>query len=43
MSAWLNCALEDHCYEVLWLPVGPRWDPIRMDPRYETIVRRIHG
>lgn len=37
---WLDRALRDHCYELLWLPVDPRWDALRTDPRYEALTRR---
>jgi hypothetical protein len=37
---WLDRALRDHCYELLWLPVDPRWDVLRTDPRYEALALR---
>lgn len=38
---WLRQALQDHCYELLWLPVDPRWDSLRTDSRYEAIVKLL--
>ncbi|MGH9667049.1 MAG: tetratricopeptide repeat protein [Bryobacteraceae bacterium] len=40
---WLSQALQDHCYELLWLPVDPRWDPLRTDSRYEAIVKLLRA
>ena len=38
---WLSQALQDHCYELLWLPVDPRWDSLRTDSRYEAIIKLL--
>lgn len=40
---WLRRALQDHCYELLWLPVDPRWDPLRTDSRYEAILKLMRA
>lgn len=36
----LECAFQDRCYEILWLPVDPRWDALRTHARYETLSVR---
>lgn len=36
----LERAFQDRCYEVLWLPVDPRWDGVRMHPRYKSLAVR---
>ncbi|MEO7143180.1 MAG: tetratricopeptide repeat protein [Bryobacteraceae bacterium] len=40
---WLGRALQDHCYELLWLPVDPRWDALRTHARYQAIVQLMHA
>lgn len=36
-------AFHDRCYELLWLPVDPRWDAVRTDPRYEELAIHPKG
>jgi eukaryotic-like serine/threonine-protein kinase len=38
---WLDRALRDHDRALIWLPVAPRFDRIRSDPRMAPILRRI--
>ena len=33
----LERAFQDRCYEVLWLPVDPRWDAVRTHSRYKSL------
>ena len=37
----LEAAYEDRAYGILFLRVDPRFDPIRSDPRYIGLLRRI--
>ena len=37
---YLERAFQDRCYEVLWLPVDPRWDGVRTHPRYNSLAVR---
>ena len=33
-------AFQDRSYEVLWLPLDPRWDGVRTHPRYRSLAIR---
>ena len=37
----LERAVEDRAFQLQWLKVDPRWDPIRSDPRFADIIRRM--
>ncbi|HEV2764092.1 MAG TPA: protein kinase, partial [Pyrinomonadaceae bacterium] len=39
--ACLDRAIEEHDFWALWLPVEPRLDALRADPRYESYAARI--
>jgi serine/threonine protein kinase/tetratricopeptide (TPR) repeat protein len=38
---WLDVAVEEHASGLILLRVHPRLDPIRKDPRYQRLVRRV--
>ena len=38
---WLEQAYEHHNYTLCFLKVLPEWDPLRSDPRFQDIVRRM--
>lgn len=37
---YLEQAFQDRSYEVLWLPLDPRWDAARTHPRYQSLALR---
>ena len=39
--AWLNKAVEERTHWLVWLQRDRRWDPLRSDPRFAEIVRRV--
>jgi eukaryotic-like serine/threonine-protein kinase len=39
--AWLDKAYEEHSFSLSNLKVEPRFDPLRSDPRYADLLRRI--
>jgi TolB-like protein/Flp pilus assembly protein TadD len=39
--AWLQKALEDRAFDLISLKVDPRFDPLRDDPRFHAIARRM--
>jgi hypothetical protein len=39
--AWLDRAVTERAAGVLFLRVRHRWDPLRADPRFATLVRRL--
>ncbi len=41
--AWLERAWEERVPSLQWLRVHPRLDPLRSDPRFETLVARVWG
>jgi TolB-like protein/Tfp pilus assembly protein PilF len=38
--AWLDRAYEARDVHVVYLPVDPKWDPLRADSRFATILKR---
>jgi serine/threonine-protein kinase len=38
---WLEKAVDDHSMYVTFLKVRPAWDPLRSNPRYKQLLRRI--
>ena len=40
--AWLQKAIEERTHWLVWLPLDPRWDSLRADPRFVD-VRRASG
>jgi serine/threonine-protein kinase len=39
--SWLERAYADRVFELLFLKVGPEWDNLRGDPRFQDLLRRI--
>jgi Flp pilus assembly protein TadD len=39
--AWLEKAYEQHSNEIVALRVSPAYDPLRGDPRFQDLIRRI--
>jgi DNA-binding SARP family transcriptional activator/Tfp pilus assembly protein PilF len=39
--AWLDKAVDERTHWLLWLNRDRRWDPIREDPRFRAISRRV--
>jgi TolB-like protein/Flp pilus assembly protein TadD len=37
---WLDRAFDVHDVHLIYLPVDPKWDPYRSDPRFEALVMR---
>jgi TolB-like protein/Tfp pilus assembly protein PilF len=40
--AWLEKAYKEHSPGIIMLKVDPKYDPIRSDPRFADLMRRIH-
>jgi hypothetical protein len=40
--AWLDRACEDHSQWLQHLKVDPRYDPIRGDPRFSVLLRKLN-
>ena len=39
--AWLERAVDDRAHWLVWLTLDPRFDPLRADPRFTELLRRI--
>jgi tetratricopeptide (TPR) repeat protein len=39
--AWLDRAVQERSHWLVWLNRDPRWEPLRSDPRYAALVRRV--
>jgi hypothetical protein len=39
--AWLEKAYEERDPQLTYLKVGPRFDPLRQDPRFKEVLRRV--
>ncbi|MFI5197477.1 MAG: protein kinase [Thermoanaerobaculia bacterium] len=39
--AWLDKGVEERTHWLVWLKQDPRWEPIRSDPRFAEVVRRV--
>ena len=37
---WLDRAFDVHDVHLIYLPVDPKWDPYRSDPRFEALLTR---
>lgn len=40
--AWLDKAYEARDYFLRWLKIDPRLDPLRSDPRFQSLERRLN-
>ena len=38
---WLEKAFEDRSWGILWLKVDPRFDQLRADQRFASLLRRM--
>jgi TolB-like protein/Tfp pilus assembly protein PilF len=38
---WLDKAYEERAFKLAWLKVEPQWDPLRSDPRFQALVKKI--
>ena len=38
---WLNKAYDEHCDYLVYLPTEPMADPLRGDPRFSRLLRRL--
>ncbi|MGH2396099.1 MAG: TPR end-of-group domain-containing protein [bacterium] len=38
---WLEKAFEDRSWEMIRLKIDPRLDPLRADPRFQDMLRRM--
>ena len=41
--AWLEKTYEERSGSLPYLKVNPSWDPVRRDPRFETLVQKVFG
>jgi serine/threonine-protein kinase len=39
--AWLEEGYKERAFQMQFLKVEPRWDPLRNDPRFIDLVRRV--
>jgi tetratricopeptide (TPR) repeat protein len=38
---WLEKAYQEHNWCMLYLTIDPTWDPLRADPRFNNLLRRV--
>jgi len=38
---WLEKGYQDHSGSLVWLQIEPKFDPVRSDPRFTALVRRM--
>ncbi len=38
---WLERAAEERAPNMVYLAIHPLWDPLRTDPRFAALVRRV--
>jgi DNA-binding winged helix-turn-helix (wHTH) protein/TolB-like protein/Tfp pilus assembly protein PilF len=38
---WLQKAVDEHAWGLLWMKVNPAWDPLRNDPHFKDLLRRV--
>jgi hypothetical protein len=38
---WLERALDDRAHWLVWLKLDPRFDPLREDPGFVELLRRM--
>jgi len=38
---WLEKAYDERAFQIQWLKVEPRWDPLRGDPRFADLLKRV--
>jgi tetratricopeptide (TPR) repeat protein len=39
--AWLDKAYDERAFQLQWVKLDPRWDPLRSDARFQVLMRRI--
>lgn len=39
--AWLDRGVRERTHWLVWLNRDPRWQPLRSDPRFKSLVRRV--
>lgn len=40
---WLEKAYQEHAFFLIWLKVEPAFDPLRDDPKFQDLLRRVRG
>jgi serine/threonine-protein kinase len=40
--AWLETAFQERVQDMIYLKVQPIWDPLRADPRFQDLIRRMN-
>jgi len=41
-TAWLEKAYEGHAWQMVQLKSFPRWDPVRSNPQFQNLLRRLN-
>jgi len=39
--AWMEKGVQERSGQILWLRIEPLFDPLRSDPRFDEMVRRM--